>query len=149
MSSQKNNKKTSPFDFINAINNKQHYDLIETAEDDYNPFLINRGLSHYMDCVFFCAEINKYASILDNKLQFDFYWHGLTKKKRFSKWQKSRYKTDKEHIELIQIIMDYYGYSKTKAEEVLPIFLSSPENNKKTLLEIIKKEELTHGGRTT
>lgn len=78
-------KKLTPFSFIGAINNKKDYDLILESEKEYSPFMTNRALSFHPDCIFFANEINRYSGELTNKMQFDFYYHGLRKMNRWSK----------------------------------------------------------------
>jgi len=83
-------------------------------EEDYNPFLTNRYFSYFPDTIFYANEMN-IANTLDNKLQHDYYFNSLRKNKRYSKWLK------KENQEVLQAIQQYYGYSLSKAKEVLSI----------------------------
>ena len=77
-----------PFDYVNSINNtKKNLIEDETSEKGYNPFLTNRALSYHVDSLLYANDMNM-LSILDNKLQYDYYLHGLKKSKRYSKWHK-------------------------------------------------------------
>lgn len=100
----------SPFDFLNSINSTKKNLFDEHLESDYNPFMINRGLSYFVDTVLYAQEMNM-LSALDKKLQYDFYLESIRPKKRFSKWAKSKKKTQN-----LQSIMDFYGFSHTKAQ---------------------------------
>jgi len=49
---------------------------------------------------------------LDARLQFDFFINIIKKRKRFSKWNKAT------HIDNLEIIKEYYGYSDEKAKSI-------------------------------
>jgi hypothetical protein len=121
-------KKLSPFDFVNAINSKKDYDLIETDEDRYAPFIVNRAFSFFPDTIHFCNEMNKYGSgIIDGKQQFDFYYHGLPKQKRWSggKWKKDGSSSvDQSSLEFIKthILKVSDGWSDQKILDVIDLF---------------------------
>lgn len=121
------------FDYLNSINyskeNIMHDNLDEKA---YNSFMVNRGLSYFNDTVIYANEMNRYAHI-DSKLQYDFLRTLIRKRKRFSKWTKEDKNSD------IDLIKEYYGYSKEKAFQVLPLL------SKEQLAFISKK--LSRGGR--
>ena len=102
----------SPFDYLNAINyTKKDIMVDDIAEKQYNPFMVNRGLSYFQDTVLMANEMNQYAH-LDNRLQFDFLINIVRKRKRFSKWNKPEVATD------LDVIKEYYGYSNKKARMV-------------------------------
>ena len=109
-----------PFDFLNEINNGKKNIITESenpeaAEKFYTPFVVNKGLSYFVDTVLLANEINQRHEA-DYKLQFEFLLNSIRKRKRFSKWFK------KEQDGNLDIIMNYYGYSHEKAEQVLPLF---------------------------
>ena len=79
---------------------------------DYPPYIINRCLSGYLDCILYANEMNIYNT-LPNKMQYDFYINSLRAKKRFSPWLR------KEKIEELECIKQYYGYSNEKALQAL------------------------------
>jgi hypothetical protein len=110
--------KLSPFDFLTSINEKKKMDFSdENTEKQYNPYMVNRGLSQSSDFV-------RYASLMDanyhlsKKMQFDFYYHIIPKNKKFNKWAKGE--LDKEDV--IELIMKKYSYSKKRAAEVVSLF---------------------------
>lgn len=103
------------FDFLNAINDTKE-DLLRKdplTEKEYVPFMINRGLSYFPDTVMYANEMNRHASI-PKKWQFEFFLHGIRKKKRFSKWAKKTTTADD-----IILIMKEYDYSAKRAQEAL------------------------------
>jgi hypothetical protein len=105
----------NPFDFINAINfTKKNLIVDEETEKAYQPFLVNRTLSHFRDTVLYANEMNVNHH-LDHALQNHFYINIIRAKKRFSKWVKP------SEVECLDIIKENYGYSNEKAKAVLSL----------------------------
>ena len=129
----------SPFDFINAINQSKE-DLIaksdnpELAEKVYEPFIVNRGLSFFADTILYANEMNRFA-LLDKKPQFAYLLNSIRPRKRYSKWFKQ------EKIEKLDIVSEYFGYSKSKAKDIINILTDDQ-------IKIIK-EKLQKGGTNT
>ena len=91
------------FDYLNSINySKKDIMVDDIAEDEYNPFMVNRGLSYFQDTVLYANEMNRYHH-LDNRLQFDFLINIVRKRKRFSKWTKST------NPDTLNVVKEYYG----------------------------------------
>ncbi len=120
--------KLSPFDFLGSINEKKSYLFAECQSDisgeaanhdsidhQYPPFMVNRGLSYFIDTALFANEINQ-RSYMSKKMQYDFFFHSVRRKKRFSKWHKKE--KDSKDIELIK---EAYSYNRERAEEVYDI----------------------------
>jgi len=120
-----------PFDFINSITYKKNIVMDSNNESSYIPFITNRALSQFIDCILLANEMNMRHHI-DNKLQYDYFINRIRPRKRFKKWDK---KLDNENIELIK---EYYDYNNDKATTALSI-LSLQQ------LDIIKKK-LNKGG---
>lgn len=123
-------EKLSPFDITSNINEKKG--VLDVEEVGYDSYVINRVLSNTIDSVLFANEMNRYWSV-PRQQQYDFYYHGLPKKKRFGKWHKNQ--DDKDSLELIQ---EYFGYSRRKAKDVLELLRPNLENI---------AQELEKGGR--
>ena len=105
----------SPFDYLNAINDtKKNIMVDDIAEKQYVPFMVNRGLSYFVDTVLLANEMNRYHH-LDKKLQFGFMINSVRKRKRFSKWLKPH------EQEALLIVKEYYGYSNEKARSALSL----------------------------
>lgn len=103
-------------EFLNSINQTKE-NLINKdykVEKDYVPFVINKCLSYFPDTVFYTNRMNQSPGI-DKKLQYDYYLHSISKRKRFSKWIKP------EKNEDVEIIKQVYGYSDTRAREVVDL----------------------------
>ena len=78
----------SPFEYIKAINESKEDIMIDSiSEKKYSPFIVNRGLSFFMDTIFQINEMNRNYH-LDSRLQFDYLLNSIRKKKRYSKWLK-------------------------------------------------------------
>lgn len=109
-------KGLSPFDFINSINNKTA-NLIEeepAAEKQYVSFIVNRGLSYFVDTVLYANQINMNDD-LDAKMKYDYLYHSIRKKRRFSKWQSAKKDED------LVMLMEHYKYSASKARQALSV----------------------------
>lgn len=104
-------EKMTPFDITSHINEKKG--VLDVEEVGYDAYVINRVFSNTIDSVLFANEMNRCWG-LDRQWQFDFYYHGLPKKKRFGKWHKNQ--DEKAALELIQ---EKFGYSRRKAKDVL------------------------------
>lgn len=100
-----------PFDFVNAVS-KTKKDLISddpATEKQYVPFVVNRSLSLFVDCVLYANQLNIYPT-LDHKLQFDYLLNTLRPRTRFQKWPKTISDQD------VALVEQYYKYSRQKAK---------------------------------
>ena len=123
----------SPFDFINAIHySKDKLIVDDWSEKQYNPYIINKGLSYGHDTVIPANEMNSRPH-LDKILQFDFLINIIRPRKRFNKWIKA------EKIDDLEVVKEYYGYSTEKAKQVLPLL------NDSIIIELRKR--ITKGGK--
>ena len=124
-------------DYLNAINFDKK-PLLDTDDETwakkYPPYVINKCLSMFYDCIAQANEMNGYH-FLDKKIQFHFYINSIRKRKRFGgKWLSQTKLKDNEYVK------EYYGYSNEKAKQALNIL-------SKEQIEVIK-ESLKKGGRT-
>jgi len=105
----------NPFEYLKAINeSKKDIMVDDLAEKEYNPFIINRGLSYFKDTILYSNEMNRFHH-LDHRLQFDFLINIIRKKKRWSKWIKA------SEVDNLELIKEYYGYSNEKAKSALSL----------------------------
>ena len=124
-------------DYLNAINFSK-VNLLDSDDETwvkkYPPYVINKCLSMFYDCIAQANEMNGYH-FLDKRLQFHFYINSIRKRKRFGgKWLSQTKLKDLEYVK------EYYGYSNEKAKQALNILT-------KEQIEVIK-ESLKKGGRT-
>ena len=141
MSETKKEKKLSFFTFLTSINEGKrgknlladcNADISEAALPDspdkfYLPFMVNRGLSFFMDTVLYANEMNRYT-ILPVKMQYDFLKMCMPPRRRFSKWAKKI-----DDTEDVKLIMERYDYSAEKARDALRVLT-------KNQIAIIKSE---------
>lgn len=121
--------------FLKSINTTKENVLLEDSngkiEEAYNPFIINKSLSHFPDTIMQANTMNQYFE-LDKKLQYDFLLNSIRKKKRFSRWIKSNIE------ENVDIVKQYYKVGNEKAVEILSLL------NDEQISTI--KSELSEGG---
>lgn len=120
----------TPFDFINSINyTKENLIVDEWSEKQYNPYVVNKGLSFSHDTVIPANEMNSRPHV-DKTLQYSFLINIVRPRKRYNKWLKP------DTVESLEIVKEFYGYSTEKARQALTI-LSGDQIN--TLKEKLKK----------
>ena len=121
-------------DWLYSINQskKNLMDQDPELESSYPSWIVNKCLSSFTDTVLFANEMNMNWHI-SKRMQYDFYINSLRPRKRFSPWSK------KESIDYLDEVREYYGYSYTKALEVIRV-LSTDQ------LEHIKRS-LNKGGK--
>ena len=121
----------NPFDFVNSITYTKQDIMHDLNESEYEPFLTNRALTYYQDCILYANEMNQRFEV-SNRLQYHYLLNTIRKRKRFAKWIKP------EQIDDLRIVMEYYSISRQKAEEYL-IILSDKEM-------IILRNRMNKGG---
>lgn len=121
----------SPFEYVKSVSEtgKRIDDL-----SGYNPFMINRALSLNIDCLVDSNIINIFHNLPIN-MQYDYYLNSIRKSKRYGKkWPKPENNAD------IEVIMQFYNFSKQKAKVAATILTDSD-------IEFIR-EKLDKGGVT-
>ena len=102
--------KISPFDYVKSINEKTKMDDLS----GYNPYLTNRAFAYHMDTILLAEEMNQNHN-LSPDLQYDFYYYSVRKGKRFG------FPTKYEEDVNLDVVSDYYQYSKTKTLQALEL----------------------------
>ena len=104
-------------EYLNAINYTKE-NLLDTEDESvekgYTPFVVNRCLSYFIDTVLYVNEMNRLPHT-DKRMQFDYLRTSIRKNKRDSKWLK------RESEENLELVKEFYGYSDSKAREILDI----------------------------
>lgn len=121
----------SPFDYVKAISSKECF-WNEDGGESYTPWMINKSLSFMQDCIYAANEMNKRYD-LDKKLQYDFYFNFVSKKKRYGAWIK------KEVDPSVQIIAEYFCINNTLAEKYISLLTQEQ-------IQIIR-DKMNRGGR--
>lgn len=127
-------KKTSPFEFVASICDKQ-YSLTDENTKDYLPFMTNRSFSQHIDCIAHAYTMDMFGANLPKDMQYDYYYYAISKGKRYGKHAKA----DKH--ENVDVISEIYEVSKVKALEMMQL-LSEQEID-----ELIEWYENRKGGR--
>lgn len=121
-------KSKSPFLYVDAILGKK---AITPYESGYPPFVVNRSLGHHMDCVLYANEMNQRWQ-LDGQMQYEYLLNTVQSRYReFAPWIKEP-KGDED----VELLMEYYNYSKAKAVTALKLY---PEDELERLKERIKE----------
>ncbi len=115
----------TPFDIVNIVNEKKEFDREELIKC-YNPWIINKALANSMDTLLFAEQMNLYYQ-LSKDAQFDFYFNGIPKGKRFSKW----FKENKDEEDIINILMQRFCCNRNLAKKYLALL---SEDDKKQML---------------
>jgi hypothetical protein len=119
----------NPFEFVKSINEKTG-NLLEGNQDlekAYTPFLVNRGLSFTADTLLAANEMNA-APFLDKRMQYDYLYATVRKRKRFAKWIKA------EQDDLEDMIVEYFGVSRRRATEYATMLTTEDVQNIKQKL---------------
>ena len=126
---------TSPFDFLNSINSSKSNLIRDEGRgvSEYTPYLINKGLSQFPDTIMFANELNARPH-MDKQMQYEFLLHSVRPRKRIGKWAL------KEDAERIQKLVEIFGISIRKAEEMLNTL------DAKTIEGILVRGSKMHGG---
>lgn len=105
----------SPFAFLNAISESKKKILKASNEEEYQPYLINKGLSMHIDTLFDAQTMNLFPH-LDNKLQFDYLLNTVKARKRYAKsWPKPLKDDD------IELIRDFFQVNSNEAISIKSI----------------------------
>ena len=104
----------NPFDYVNSITYTKEDIMTDLNESEYSSFLVNRSLSYHQDCILYANEMNRRFDV-SNKLQYHYLLNTIRKRKRFAKWHKPNVVDD------LQVVMEYYLVSRSKAEEYLKL----------------------------
>lgn len=124
----------NPFEYIASINNKE-YILSDNDYKEYNPFIVNRGLSLFEDTILYAHEMNKNSHI-DKKMQYDYLFYSIRKKKRWTPWPKKS-----NNSEILDIVKELYGYNDMKAKDALKILTEEQISELKNKIKGVKNDK--------
>ena len=100
------------FDFskyLNSINYTK--ENVFDPNDEYVPFLINRSMTYFTDTLLLSNNIAKYSNFSDNSAHYMYWICSVSKRRRFSKWNKTQVSN------IVPAIVSIYNVSKKKAIE--------------------------------
>lgn len=101
----------TPFDIVNDLLHKKELPFDDKA---YVPFIINKAVGNHVDCILPANTMNKNHH-LPKHLQHQYYLNIITPMRRFAKWVKKLKDDD------VEIVMEYYQFSRQKAKEALSL----------------------------
>lgn len=103
-------KEVTPFDFVNDVSLDKQY-LFNDAARNYKPFLVNKALSAFPDCLQQVVFLNENHG-LSEKMQHDFLFYNLPKRKRFKRdgWLKKS-EAEKRELQLLEDVAVAVGYN--------------------------------------
>ena len=110
---------SNPFVYADSVSATKKNLMRGTANDMlaerlYKPYLTNRSMSYHQDSILYANEMNMRPH-LDNKPQYEYLLNTLRKRKRYAKWAKQTPDV------FVEMVMEYYGYGRSKAEDALKI----------------------------
>lgn len=109
----------SPFTFLTSINQTKQDEFTKLDGDaNYVPFLTNRALSYFPDCILLANLMNQYSG-LSKRQQYAFYLSAVRKQRRFSKWGK------RQQDELIPFVRREYDVSAQAARGMIELLSPS------------------------
>lgn len=104
----------SLFDYLNDIStHKQHIFNLVSCQN-YNAFMINRGLGQHIDTIMLANEMNKRSNV-SKEMHHDFLYYSVDAKKRYGKWAKQ----DTTDLDLLEYLQSKYVINKEHALEYL------------------------------
>jgi hypothetical protein len=104
----------NPFDWVKSISETKE-NLLDTRESNaYNAYIVNKSLSHQIDCLLFSNEMNS-RHFLDKDIQYTFLLNSIRKRKRLHFWVKH------DKLDDITYIKQYYKCSNDKAYQALKL----------------------------
>lgn len=112
----------TPFDIAYGLRSTKEYSFdIKFPGNKYPAFMVNRVLSYHRDALPFAQEMNM-SHGLDNLLQYDYLFHSVRQNRSGNrlKWGKRDKTSDAD----IQVVMEYHGYSRVRATEVIGLLNS-------------------------
>lgn len=99
-------------DILNSINTGKEPLISRENEREYVPYIVARCFSNFPDTLFHANEMNS-RGVTDKKMHYDYLFHSLRKRKRFSPWQKRAESGEEEAVGW------FYGISRNKAQDYL------------------------------
>lgn len=107
----------NPFEFVKSINEKE-YLYEEVDKKSYSAYIINKALSFFSDTIFLANEINKYGGC-DPSQHYDFLYHSVPKRRRYSKWFKSN------KYDVVDLLCEHYNLRQERALEIVNVLSDS------------------------
>lgn len=110
-------REVTPFDFVNDVSFDKQYLYEGAAARNFKPFLINKALSAFPDCLQQVVFLNENHG-LDEKMQHDYLFYGLPKRKRFKRdgWLKKS-EAEKRELAVLEDVARVVGYNLERTKQ--------------------------------
>ena len=112
---------------IKSITQKTELLSEDYINKNYVPFITNKLLAQYQDCIYFTCIVDKMAN-MPLYAQYLFYYYAISKRNRFKRMEQTIINPD------VKIIMDYYNYSHQKAVDIVRIISTTKMNEIRILM---------------
>lgn len=99
---------------LNSINNKSELLDEDYIKSNYSPFVINKSLSYFLDCVLHVHELDQLANMSKYE-QYLYYYYAIPKGRRFQRWHKA------DKSKYLESIAEYYNISLLKSAKILKL----------------------------
>lgn len=109
-------KRVELFDWLGDLNYEKRYLFDDNSERDFDVFIIRRGLSQHVETVMYANELNKHWRV-DKRMAHDFFFYGISKKKRFGKWAKQ----SADNADDIELMCRHYAVNRNRAIDILKV----------------------------
>jgi len=125
-------RKFNVFDFVNDINFNKQYLYADDTASEYDPYTINRAMTIFPD-TFVAGEFLNLNYHLDKKMQHDYLYHSVQKRKRWKKdgWLK-RTEQEKKEIKILKEVGKLINYNMKATKQFWSILTT---DQKKEFLE--------------
>lgn len=127
--------------YVGVVSHTKDLRALDDAEFEsaYTPFIVNKSLSHFEDCVLAVNMMNERPDI-SKRQQALFLINTLRPRRRFSKWMKAEGVSDD-----VRDIAEYYGCSQRHAKGL--VSLHTPEQMTNIRARLEKGGVATRGNR--
>jgi len=95
--------------FINSISENKQYFYDENTENQYIPWTVNRSFSAHLDTVTHAVFLNSNHH-LDKKMQYDYLFYAVPKKKRWKPWLKKS-EAEKKEAKILEDVAKVINYN--------------------------------------
>ena len=125
-------RKFNVFDYVNDINFNKQYLYAEDTASEYDPYTMNRAMTIFTD-TFVAGEFLNANYHLDKKMQHDYLFYSVQKRKRFKQggWLK-RTDTEKKELKVLKDVARTVQYNMKRTKQFWSVLT---DEQRRTFLE--------------
>jgi hypothetical protein len=128
------------FTFINDINFNKQYIFSEETSKEFNAYTINKSLSAFPDTLMDSVFLNSNYH-LDKKMQHDYLFYKIPKRKRWKEWLKKS-ESEKKEMRLMEDVANCINYNMKQTKLFWSVL---SDDQKKAFLEKNVYPDLKNG----